>query len=164
MAKTIAIAGKGGVGKTTIAALFVKYLSRKGVVLAIDADPSANLNQALGTPITETIGSIREGLEEMKKEGTFSPGITKKEFLDLRIREAIVETDRVDLLAMGRPEGPGYLWPPRLPVGPGRRPTAHEEDREQRRGSGHHPRAGSALQRTLCLFRRGSHRKGRGER
>ena len=107
MAKTIAIAGKGGVGKTTIAALFVKYLSRKGVVLAIDADPSANLNQALGTPITETIGSIRERLEEMKKGGTFSPGITKKEFLDLRIREAIVETDRVDLLAMGRPEGPG---------------------------------------------------------
>jgi CO dehydrogenase maturation factor len=107
MAKTIAIAGKGGVGKTTIAALFIKYLSQKGVVLAIDADPSTNLNQALGIHITETIGSIRERLEEKVKEGSFSAGVTKKEFLDFKVREAIVETEKIDLLTMGRSEGPG---------------------------------------------------------
>lgn len=107
MAKVIAIAGKGGVGKTTIAALMIDFLASKGVVLAVDADPSANLNQALGMPLTHTVGDIRENLNKALREGTFSDGVTKKDFLDLKVQEALVETKKVDLLVMGRPEGPG---------------------------------------------------------
>lgn len=107
MAKVIAIAGKGGVGKTTIAALMIDFLASKGVVLAVDADPSANLNQALGMPLADTVGNIREHLDKQLREGTFSAGVTKKDFLNLKVREALVETKKVDLLVMGRPEGPG---------------------------------------------------------
>jgi len=107
VAKTIAIAGKGGVGKTTIAALLIKYLSRKGMVLAIDADPAANLNQALGMDHAQTVGDIRENLSRQVNKGTFSTGITKKEYLDLRLAEALIESSNIDLLVMGRPEGPG---------------------------------------------------------
>ena len=107
MAKTIAVAGKGGVGKTSIAALLISQLSQRGLALAIDADPSANLNQALGLELGETIGDIRENLDREIKQGTFSAGMTKQEFLDLKLQEALVESDRMDLLVMGRPEGPG---------------------------------------------------------
>ena len=64
MTTTIALAGKGGTGKTTIAAMLIKYLvaSHAGSILAIDADPSANLNLALGLPLEQTIGDIREGM------------------------------------------------------------------------------------------------------
>ncbi len=107
MSKVVAIAGKGGVGKTTIAALIINFLSKKGVVLAVDGDPSANLNQALGMPLLDTLGNIREHLDNEVKKGTFSAGVTKKDFLDLKIREALVESEKIDLLVMGRPEGPG---------------------------------------------------------
>ena len=107
MAKIIAIAGKGGVGKTTIASLIINSLSEKGVVLAVDADPSANLNQALGLPIPETVGNIREQIDEKVRKGTFSAGVTKMDFLDMRVREALAESEKIDLLVMGRPEGPG---------------------------------------------------------
>lgn len=107
MVKIIAIAGKGGVGKTTIASLIINSLSEKGVVLAVDADPSANLNQALGLPITETVGNIREQIDEKVRKGTFSAGVTKMDFLDMRVREALAESGKIDLLVMGRPEGPG---------------------------------------------------------
>jgi len=85
----------------------IKFLSKKGLVLAIDADPSANLDQALGLPIGETVGDIRENLSKDINKGSFAAGITKKEFLDLKVEEALVESDKVDLLSMGRPEGPG---------------------------------------------------------
>ena len=107
MSKTIAVAGKGGVGMTSISSRLIHELSLKGLVLAIDADPSTNLHQALGLPLGATIGGIREELDDQIKTGTFSAGITKNEFLQLRVREALVESDRIDLLAMGRPEGPG---------------------------------------------------------
>ena len=107
MATVIAVAGKGGVGKTTISALLIQHLSRDGIVLAIDADPATNLNQALGLELLETVGEIREKIDEDIKGGIFSPGVAKKDFLDRRVRGALVESDRVDLLAMGRPEGPG---------------------------------------------------------
>ncbi len=107
MAKTIVVAGKGGVGKTAIAALLIDLLSRKGVVLAIDADPSTNLNAALGLPLGETVGRAREDITDAIQKGRLSPTVPKQDILDMKIREALVESDKVDLLAMGRPEGPG---------------------------------------------------------
>src|SRR4030042_1421695 len=107
MATTIAIAGKGGTGKTTIAALLIKLLSQKGIVLAVDADPSTNLNQALGLTLEETVGRVRERVTEAAKSGSISPGTTKQEVFDYEIRAALVESKGLDLLAMGRPEGPG---------------------------------------------------------
>ncbi len=107
MAKTITIAGKGGVGKTAISAMIIDLLSKKGVVLAIDADPSTNLNEALGMELSGTVGKAREDLTEEIQKGSLAPGVAKQDILDMRIREAMVETSKVDLLAMGRPEGPG---------------------------------------------------------
>ncbi len=107
MTTTIAVAGKGGVGKTAIAALLIDLLSKKGVVLAIDADPSTNLNDALGLSLRETVGRAREELTEDIKKGRLSPTISKQDVLDMRIMGALVESPKIDLLAMGRPEGPG---------------------------------------------------------
>ncbi|MCJ7807416.1 MAG: AAA family ATPase [Dehalococcoidia bacterium] len=105
MTKTIAIVGKGGVGKTTISALLIDLLTKKGAVLAIDGDPSANLHTALGLPLEETVGGVRE--EMANRKAAESSGIPKPNYLELRIQQALVESEGVDLLAMGRPEGPG---------------------------------------------------------
>ncbi len=113
MTTTIALAGKGGTGKTTFAAMLIKHLveTNAGTVLAIDADPSANLNLALGMDLDQTIGDIREGMlaNVNKVDGSLNgrPGMSKHDYLDMEIEYALVEGDRVDLLAMGRPEGPG---------------------------------------------------------
>ena len=109
MTKTIAVAGKGGTGKTTISALIIDYLARnkKGSVLAIDADPSTNLNLALGVPLTDTVGDVREDTATAAGGSRATGGMSKWDYLDLRINEAIVEERGFDLLAMGRPEGPG---------------------------------------------------------
>jgi CO dehydrogenase maturation factor len=114
MTKTIAIAGKGGTGKTTIAALLIKLLSQKGLVLAVDADPSTNLNQALGLSLddSKTVGRIREKMTEDVSKGRFSPTIAKQEYLFSKIMESLVESKGFDLLAMGRPEGPGCYCAP----------------------------------------------------
>jgi len=105
MSKTIAIAGKGGTGKTTIAALLIELLTEKGAVLAIDGDPSANLHMALGLTLEETVGGVREGM--LDRKAVERMGIPRPNYMELRIQEALVESPRVDLLAMGRPEGPG---------------------------------------------------------
>jgi len=118
MTTTIALAGKGGVGKTTIAGLVIKYLvnSQSGAVLAIDADPSSNLNMTLGLELEWTVGDIREGLLEQVQSsltqggaamGTLPGGISKREYLDYQIRSSLSEGDHFDLIAMGRSEGPG---------------------------------------------------------
>ena len=107
MPTTIVIAGKGGTGKTTVAALLIQLLSQKGVVLAIDADPATNLHQALGVPLGDTVGRIRENMTEDIKRGIISPTISKQDYLDQKIMAALVELKGFDLLAMGRPEGPG---------------------------------------------------------
>jgi len=109
MTKTIAMAGKGGTGKTTVAALLIKLLSQKGLVLAVDADPSTNLNLALGLSLEndKTVGRIREKMTEDVSKGRFSPTIAKQEYLFNKIMESLVESKGFDLLAMGRPEGPG---------------------------------------------------------
>lgn len=104
---TIVIAGKGGTGKTTIAALMIHILSQKGLVLAIDADPATNLNQALGVELQKTVGNIREEMSQAVQSGTLSPSVSKHEYLEGQIRAALVESKGFDLLAIGRPEGPG---------------------------------------------------------
>jgi len=107
MTTTIAIAGKGGSGKTTIAALLIKLLSQKGAVLAIDADPATNLNLALGLPLNDTVGKVREEMAAKVRARTMEPGLAKQDYLDIKISEALVESPQIDLLAMGRPEGAG---------------------------------------------------------
>lgn len=105
MSKTIAIGGKGGTGKTTIAALLIELLTQKGTVLAIDGDPSSNLHMALGLSLEETVGGVREEMADRKVMDRI--GIPLPNYMELRIQEALVESQSVDLLAMGRPEGPG---------------------------------------------------------
>ncbi len=104
----IAISGKGGVGKTTIAALITARLIRRGCtpVLAVDADPNTCLDAALGVKIGKTVGGVREETKVIAGEG-MAAGISKQEFLELKIGESLVEAEDFDLLAMGRPEGPG---------------------------------------------------------
>lgn len=107
MAKTIAITGKGGVGKTVVAALTVRLLveAKRGPVLAVDADPNLNLNAALGVPVAQTVGDLRE--EGLDRATQLPGGMAKADFLRMRVQEALVESRGFDLLAMGRPEGPG---------------------------------------------------------
>ena len=118
MTITIALAGKGGVGKTTTAWIIIKYLvnSQSGAVLAIDADPSSNLNMALGLDLDWTVGDIREGLLDQVQSsltqggaamGALPGGVSKREYLDYQIRSSLSEGDHFDLIAMGRSEGPG---------------------------------------------------------
>jgi CO dehydrogenase maturation factor len=108
MSYAVAITGKGGVGKTTVASLLVTRLIARGCgpVLAIDADPNTCLDAALGLEIERTIGAIREEAREMAGRG-LAAGVSKREVLELKIAESMVETQDFDLIAMGRPEGPG---------------------------------------------------------
>ena len=105
MSFLIALAGKGGTGKTTIAGMLIKYLVLKGKipVLAVDADSNANLNEVLGLEVTDTLGTARE---EMKK-GNVPNGMTKDVFISMKLEQAIVETEGYDLIVMGQPEGSG---------------------------------------------------------
>ena len=105
--KTIAIAGKGGTGKSTLSALIIYWLTEhlSKSVLAVDADSNVNLNELLGVSLKDTIGNIRE---EMKIHKDALPGgMTKQQFLEYKTQVSLVETDNFDLVAMGRPEGPG---------------------------------------------------------
>ena len=104
MAYSIGLAGKGGTGKTTIAGLLVKYLVEKGKtpVLAVDADANANLHDVLGLLVEETLGDARE---EMKKG--VATGMTKDVFMEMKLEQAVVESNGFDLIVMGRPEGAG---------------------------------------------------------
>ncbi len=108
MSFTIAITGKGGVGKTTLAALTVLRLIAQGrrPVLAVDADPNTCLDAALGVTAETTLGAVREEARELSARG-LGAGISKQELLELKIGESLVEADDFDLIAMGRPEGPG---------------------------------------------------------
>jgi CO dehydrogenase maturation factor len=102
---SIALAGKGGTGKTTISGLLIKYLTAKGKtpVLAVDADSNANFNEVLGLSVSETLGNARE---EMKK-GVVPGGMTKDVFMSMKLEQAVVEAPGYDLVVMGQPEGSG---------------------------------------------------------
>jgi len=104
MRRCIGFAGKGGTGKTTMAGFLVKYLVENGKtpVLAVDADANSNLNEVLGMRVDTTLSDARE---EMKSAA--SVGMTKDIFIEMKINEALVEGKGFDLIAMGRPEGPG---------------------------------------------------------
>ncbi|MCK5196536.1 MAG: AAA family ATPase [Desulfobulbaceae bacterium] len=102
--KVIAMAGKGGTGKTTISALLIKYLLEKKLtpVLAVDADSNVNLNELLELEVCSTIGEIRKDLK-----GDMPSGMTRDQFMEMKIQQAIVEDSGFDLLVMGQPDGPG---------------------------------------------------------
>lgn len=108
----IAVAGKGGTGKTTLSALLIRHLIEKHPnksILAVDADANANLNEALGVEVLETIGTI---LEDTKKHDAVPTGMTKDIFIEYRLSRAMVEEDNFDLVVMGNPQGPGcYCYP-----------------------------------------------------
>ncbi len=102
---TIAISGKGGTGKTTVSSLLVRSFIDAGAVpvLAVDADPNANLHEALGVQVHETLGSMRE--EAFTRH--IPPGMNRHDYVRFRFRQALVEAEGFDLVAMGRPEGTG---------------------------------------------------------
>ena len=104
MGYTVALGGKGGTGKTTIAGLLIRYMIKKGLrpVLAVDADCNSNLNEVLGVPLQETLGDARE---MMKTD--VPTGMTKDVFMEMKVEQALVEGDGFDLVAMGQPEGAG---------------------------------------------------------
>jgi CO dehydrogenase maturation factor len=109
---SIAVAGKGGSGKTTIASLVIRYLlhNSSGPILAVDADPNANLGESLGLSVKETVGSIIATFNEEKIN--IPPGMTKENYLEYRLNQALVEGRDLDLVAMGRGEGPEcYCYP-----------------------------------------------------
>ncbi len=104
MPKIIALAGKGGVGKTTISALLIKYLTERNMtpILAVDADANANLNELLGLKLGATIGQIRKELK-----GDMPPNMTRDQYMEMKVHQALVEANGFDLMAMGQPDGPG---------------------------------------------------------
>jgi CO dehydrogenase maturation factor len=112
MTLTIAVAGKGGTGKTTIAALVARFLVKSSLtpLLAVDADPNANLGESLGLTVVKTVGGV---LADFQKEKIAIPaGMTKETFLQVRLNEVIVESKSIDLVSMGRGEGQDcYCYP-----------------------------------------------------
>jgi len=108
----IAVAGKGGSGKTTVASLVIRYLMKnsRGPTLAVDADPNANLGESLGLSVRQTVGSIIATFNEEKIN--IPPGMTKEAYLEFKLNEAMVESKGLDLVTMGRGEGPAcYCYP-----------------------------------------------------
>ena len=110
MGKTIAVAGKGGTGKTSLTGLLINYLAteKSGKVIAVDADANANLNEVLGEKIDITLGAIKEDVNRRERDGnSFPGGMTKAQYMKYRLSTAISEGDGYDLLVMGRSEGTG---------------------------------------------------------
>jgi CO dehydrogenase maturation factor len=108
----IAVAGKGGSGKTSLASLVIRYLMKKeaGPILAVDADPNANLGESLGLDTGQTVGSLIASFNDEKIN--IPSGMTKEAYLDVKMNEAIVEAKGIDLVTMGRGEGPEcYCYP-----------------------------------------------------
>ncbi len=112
MSFSIAVAGKGGSGKTSVTSLIIRYLKRNGLepILAIDADPNANLGESLGLEVRQTVGSIIASFNSEKIN--IPPGTTKEAYLEYKLNGALTEDKGLDLLTMGRGEGPDcYCYP-----------------------------------------------------
>ena len=111
MTYNIALAGKGGTGKTTVAGLLIDYLAKsgKGPILAVDADANSNLNEVLGVKKEVSLGEIREEIAkaEMAEKNPIPPGMSKQEYADFRFSSALAEEDEFDMLVMGRTQGKG---------------------------------------------------------
>ncbi len=112
MSFNIAVAGKGGSGKTSIASLIIRYLKENGTgpILAIDADANANLGESLGLEVKQTVGLMLDDFQRDKI--SIPPGMTKETYLDYKLNEIVVESKGLDLVTMGRGEGPEcYCYP-----------------------------------------------------
>ena len=111
MSKTIAVAGKGGVGKTTTCGLLIDYLIRhnKKPVLAVDADANSNLNEVLGVEVEATLGEIREEIAnaEIAVDNPIPLGMSKQDYANWKFNSALIEEDDFDMLVMGRTQGKG---------------------------------------------------------
>ena len=112
--QTIAVAGKGGVGKTTLCGFIIDYLCRKhnGPVLAVDADANSNLNEVLGVDVELTLGDLREEIAkaDIVKDSPIPASMSKKDYLDYKCNSAMVEADDFDTLVMGRTQGSGCYY------------------------------------------------------
>ena len=106
---TIAVAGKGGVGKTTTCGMIIDYLCKKhqGPVLVVDADANSNLNEVLGVEAETSLGQIREEMAQAELKGTIPKGMTKAEYAEMKFNDALIEEDDFDMLIMGRTQGKG---------------------------------------------------------
>ena len=109
MPHTIAVAGKGGVGKTTTCGMIIDYLCKKGngPVLVVDADANSNLNEVLGVEAEVTLGTIREEMAQAELKKTIPAGMTKAEYAEFKFNSALIEEDDFDMLIMGRTQGKG---------------------------------------------------------
>lgn len=111
MTYSIAMAGKGGTGKTTVCGLFINHLAGtgKGPILAVDADANSNLNEVLGVEIEMTLGDIREELAraEIDENSPIPPSMSKQEYANYKFGAALIEEDDYDMLVMGKTQGKG---------------------------------------------------------
>ena len=109
MPHTIAVAGKGGVGKTTTCGMIINYLCKKnkGPVLVVDADANANLNEVLGVEMETSLGQIREEIAHAELKGTIPKGMSKADYAEFKFNSALVEEDDFDMIVMGRTQGQG---------------------------------------------------------
>ena len=109
MPHTIAVAGKGGVGKTTTCGMIIDYLvsGNKTPVLVVDADANSNLNEVLGVDAEITLGAIREEMAQAEMKGTIPAGMTKADYASFKFNSALIEEDDYDMLIMGRTQGKG---------------------------------------------------------
>jgi len=107
MAFTIAVAGKGGTGKTTVTGLVIHHLlsDGRGPILAVDADPNANLGDLLGLEVDVTVGGLQA--ETLKEIRNLPAGVPLDRYMEYELHQALVEGEGVDLLVMGRGEGDG---------------------------------------------------------
>ena len=106
---TIAVAGKGGVGKTTTCGMIIDYLCKagKGPLLVVDADANSNLNEVLGVEVETTLGDIREEMARAEQTGSVPANMTKADYAEMKFGTALIEEDDYDMLVMGRTQGKG---------------------------------------------------------
>lgn len=113
MAHVIAVAGKGGVGKTTLSGMLIQSMCRMGKtpILAVDADANSNLNEVLGVEVEMTLGDVREEIAQEEgrrpEDRKIPAGMSKADYAEIMFQRALVEDDDFDLLVMGRTQGKG---------------------------------------------------------